>query len=713
MWKTLRHNGVAFPPEYDYRGLTVKIKGQPLKLSLGQEEMLMAWAKKKDTPYVQDPVFQRNFLGDLVKVLPEQFAGISLSDIDWTELHMIAEREKTANLSPEEKKKRSEERKALREELKANFGTAIIDETETEIGAYMVEPPGILMGRGEHPLRGKWKRRVTPEDVTLNLDKEAPVPPAPEGHAWGKIVHEKNSMWVASWYDELSGKRKYVWLADSSKLRQDRDKEKYIKAAKLESGVERVRAEIRKRMDYRESAALSSLEKRERQVRAEIKAHEDKLPRAERAGDAEGRKKLEDELAGLRLELEKLASRRERIKATETKTRQLAAVCYLIDRLAMRVGDEKDEDEADTVGASTLRVEHVKVTDDKIEFDFLGKDSVQWQKILPLNDDERVLARNLLQFMEGKKRGTKDEPGDQIFDKIDSTHVNKFLGSIVPGLTAKVFRTYHATTTVRKCLRENGNARPDMPLFEKEYTAKLANLQAAITCNHKRTPPKNWEQALAKKEETVEKLSAAEPDLSKFEKEVARRKKALNKLLADLRKLKEQTPHRIEEKEKALARLQAQPVPEDAAQTAKLEKKRQAAEKALEQTRTDFEKKLERMNDRVAKAKEAFKQAQSAPERAQQEYRDRVAKAKRQLELARATRDYNLGTSLKNYIDPRVYKAWGDYVGFDWKRLYTKALQRKFAWVDQSHTKWKASTAQPVVETSSAGAEPQGGSGSE
>jgi len=26
----------------------------------------------------------------------------------------------------------------------------------------------------------------------------------------------------------------------------------------------------------------------------------------------------------------------------------------------MRVGDEKDEDEADTVGASTLRVEHLK-----------------------------------------------------------------------------------------------------------------------------------------------------------------------------------------------------------------------------------------------------------------------------------------------------------------------------------------------------------------
>jgi hypothetical protein len=40
--------------------------------------------------------------------------------------------------------------------------------------------------------------------------------------------------------------------------------------------------------------------------------------------------------------------------------------------------------------------------------------------------------------------------------------------------------------------------------------------------------------------------------------------------------------------------------------------------------------------------------------------------------------------------DPRVYKSWGDYAGFDWKRLYTKALQKKFAWVEQTRTQWKA-----------------------
>jgi DNA topoisomerase-1 len=78
----------------------------------------------------------------------------------------------------------------------------------------------------------------------------------------------------------------------------------------------------------------------------------------------------------------------------------------------------------------------------------------------------------------------------------------------------------------------------------------------------------------------------------------------------------------------------------------------------------------------------------AAPERAQRDYAERLDKSARQYDLAKQTRDYNLGTSLKNYIDPRVYKSWGDYVGFDWQRLYTTALKRKFTWVNQTSVKW-------------------------
>ncbi len=775
-WKTLRHNGVAFPPPYEYRGLAVKIKSEKFKLSAEQEEMLMAWAKKKDTPYVQDPIFQKNFLDDLKRYLPERFAGISLADLDWTVLYTIADREKTTNLSDEEKKKRSAERKAEREELKARYGTALIDDIEAEVGAYLVEPPGILMGRGAHPLRGKWKARVQPADVTLNLDEDAPVPPGD----W-KVVHDHDSMWIATWYDKLSDKRKYVWLADSSHLRQERDKEKYLKAAKLESSVERVRQEIAKRMNFENAPTRAGLDKQRKQSLAKKGELEAQLLKASEVGDRERRKKLEDELAAAQKEIETLDKRAEQIRADEMKTRQLAAVCYLIDRLAMRVGDEKDEDEADTVGASTLRVEHIQVGRDRIEFKFLGKDSVEWQKSLPLNHDETILANNLQDFMHGKA------PADQIFDQIDSPHVNRFLSSIVPGLTAKVFRTYHATHAVRAFLQSHGALAPDAPAYEKEYVAKLANLESATVCNHKRTPPKNWQETLAKREAEVERIRAAQPDAKKLEAQIKPREIALQKLSAarpDPQKLDAEIKARqaalqklvdakaalpqldaqirarqaefdklaaardkfeaeskklLQQKQAALAALEAQKPPKARKALARSKKRLTAARKAAALAKKTNDAKLRRLKQRAAqarrvlenatqqqrvktrslkqriakaeqavararkakqtepqryqellvKAQQALDRARHAPQVAEKNYKERVARASLQLDLVKRTRDYNLGTSLKNYIDPRVYKAWGDYVGFDWKRLYTTALQRKFAWVEQELPKWQ------------------------
>ena len=56
---------------------------------------------------------------------------------------------------------------------------------------------------------------------------------------------------------------------------------------------------------------------------------------------------------------------------------------FIIDRLALRVGGEKDEDEADTVGCCSLRVEHIAFpSDTEIQLDFLGKDSMRYfQKV--------------------------------------------------------------------------------------------------------------------------------------------------------------------------------------------------------------------------------------------------------------------------------------------------------------------------------------------
>ena len=77
----------------------------------------------------------------------------------------------------------------------------------------------------------------------------------------------------------------------------------------------------------------------------------------------------------------------ERIREAYTKDltsknsleRQLATAMWVIDRLALRVGNEKGEDEADTVGCCSLRVEHIELEPpSSIVFDFLGKDSMRY-----------------------------------------------------------------------------------------------------------------------------------------------------------------------------------------------------------------------------------------------------------------------------------------------------------------------------------------------
>ncbi|HJL67895.1 MAG TPA: DNA topoisomerase I, partial [Nitrosopumilus sp.] len=517
-------------------------------LDVNQEEMVYQWAKKKDTPYAQDKVFQKNFTADFVKTLDSKFKKISYEEIDFSNAFKVVDKEKDLKemMTKEEKKSIAAKRKELREKLKGKYGIAIMDGKEVEVGNYMAEPPGIFIGRGEHPIRGKWKPRITSKDVTLNLGKEAKVP---EGE-WGKIIHDKDSMWLASWMDFLTQKRKYVWLADSSGLKQDRDKAKYEKAVKLGNEINKIKDRIVKDM-----------------------------------------------------------------KNKDKKISRIATACYLIYRTSMRVGDEKDPDEADTVGATTLRKEHIKITSDTIEFDFLGKDSVRWQETLTVEGHDKQFQENLKKLIEKKK------PKDEIFDDITSRHVNAYYSGIVKGLTAKVFRTYLATTVVKKYLMDHDNMK-GKTANEKLYHAKLANLEAAMMCNHKRTIPKTFEQSLQKKRDS----------LKNREKE-----KAWGKTNATLKKVETTQPKTDAQKKSKVKRIKT-------------------------------------LNEQIKKQKIKHK--------------ERIEKLELQIDLSEKTRDYNIGTSLRNYIDPRIFKAWTDEVGVEWEKLYTSALQKKFLWVKNEKDTW-------------------------
>ena len=156
-WKRLEHNRILFPPDFETKKIKIKIKGESVDLDIIQEEMIYQWAKKKDTPYAQDKVFQKNFVADFVKTFGNKYKKLELVDIDFRNAFSLIDKEKDAKelLTKEEKKALALKRKELREEMKEKFGTGKMDGKEVEIANYMAEPPGIFIGRGEHPLRGK------------------------------------------------------------------------------------------------------------------------------------------------------------------------------------------------------------------------------------------------------------------------------------------------------------------------------------------------------------------------------------------------------------------------------------------------------------------------------------------------------------------------------------------------------------------------------
>jgi DNA topoisomerase-1 len=571
MLEQLIHNGVVIPEPSPSTGMVLEINGEPVALTPKQEEMALAWAKKQGTPYVEDRTFIRNFLQDFGQELGLG-SGLSLDDVDFSPaIHLVqAEREARERMTKEERKARAVERKAVREALREEYGFAAVNGRRTELANYVVEPSGIFMGRGKHPLRGRWKEGARQSDITLNLSPDAPVPSGD----WEEIVWQPESVWVARWKDKLSGKLKYVWLSDTAPIKQEREAAKFDTVHELHAHLDEVRAQIDRDL-----------------------CHED------------------------------------------DKERMLATACYLIDALCLRVGDEKDPDEADTVGATTLRPEHVTLhPDGTAEFRFLGKDSVLWHKTLELPEQVRTNLSELIanarpsasSVNSDKSHPTRDKP--QLFPDITSRDVNAYLSGILPVLTAKVFRTHHATMAVRDSL-ESAEVEPKDPPYVKWEAANLANLEAAVLCNHTKMAPKSWSRSRKRYKE--------------------RQEKAADKV----RKYQE----RLKTQREALAAV-----------------RNEAREKRRSAPRGKKKKVKERYDKRIGVAKRRVERTRAMLERARHA-RDKI---KAQYSIAYKKRTWNLSTSLKSYIDPRVYYEWGQEVDYDvLQKYYPKALRRKFAWV--------------------------------
>ena len=99
------------------------------------------------------------------------------------------------------------------------------------------------------------------------------------------------------------------------------------------------------------------------------------------------------------------------LKSELMADRQRATAVYLIDKLALRAGNEKGDDEAETVGCCSLKFENVTLKPPNIiVFDFLGKDSIRFY-------DEVAVDAQVFKNMKIFKKAPKKD-GDEIFDRL-------------------------------------------------------------------------------------------------------------------------------------------------------------------------------------------------------------------------------------------------------------------------------------------------------
>lgn len=468
-----------------------------MALSEGAEEVAGFYAKMLDHDYTTKDVFNTNFFKDWRKVMTEKEKAkiTDLKKCDFRKYHAYF-----MELAEKNRNRTKEEKLALKEKNEATikeYGFCTIDGHKEKIGNFKIEPPGLFRGRGEHPKMGMLKRRVEAGDIIINCSKDSKIPKPPPGHKWREVKHDSSVTWLASWTENVQNQVKYIMLNPSSKLKGEKDWQKYETARRLHKSIEKIRRQ------YKEGW-----------------------------------------------------------KSKEMRIRQRAVALYFIDKLALRAGNEKDDDQADTVGCCSLRVEHIELhehKDDKdylVVFDFLGKDSIRYYNEVPV---EKRVFKNLQLFMENKAGA------DDLFDRLNTGILNKHLNELMEGLTAKVFRTYNASFTLQQQLDQLTN--PDESLSEKLLSYNRANRAVAILCNHQRAVPKGHQKSMEKLKEKIDakrdQIKEAERSVKDAQRDAKhgsvkektvfdKKKKMLQRLKEQLVKLEIQETDRDENKTIAL-----------------------------------------------------------------------------------------------------------------------------------------------------------------
>lgn len=155
-----------------------------------------------------------------------------------------------------------------------------------------------------------------------------------------------------------------------------------------------------------------------------------------------------------------------------------ATVIWLLEHTFIRIGNEEYAKENDSFGLTTLRNKHVKISGDKIKFEFKGKSGVE--HLVSISNPKIVKTIKAISELPGFELFQfVDEKGNR--HVIDSGMVNEYLAETAGDeFSAKDFRTWGGTVLSAETLHKLGDF-----LDEKDLKEKLAET-VKVVANHLR-----------------------------------------------------------------------------------------------------------------------------------------------------------------------------------------------------------------------------------
>lgn len=599
-WDTLQHSGPLFPPEYIPHGVKMNYDGQPVTLTPAAEEVASFFAALIETDYAKNKTFCKNFFVDFLQVIKDEKKPCPIKQFEKCDFRPIF-----SHLEKQKELKKAmskEEKKALKEEK------AKVDDV---YGLCLLDGRKEKVGnfRIEPPglFRGRGEH---PKTGCLKLRVRPEQVTINIGADAIIPTPPPGHTWGSVTHDNA-----VTWLAMWKE--NVNENTKYIFLAANSS--------LKGQSDFKKFEKARELKKHIGSIRSSYTAD---------------------------------------LKNDLTATRQLATCLYFIDKLALRAGNEKGDDEADTVGCCSLRFEHLTLEPpNKVVFDFLGKDSIRYVNSVQV--DAQVF-KNLKIF----KKAPKVE-GDDLFDRINTSILNKHLNQFMPGLTAKVFRTYNASFTFQEELKKTPE---EASVAEKVLAYNRANREVAILCNHQRAVPKGHGVQMEKLNDKILAL--------KYERKLVK-----EQMLEMEPKFRKNRPD-VSEKESDIddaflarhsAALDAKEEDRNAKALVKLNEKRKEEGEAVVDVLPGVGKL--KPGDLFEREKEKIQEMSLEKlEKRLGSLTEKIASQKTLLVDKDENKQTALGTSKINYIDPRITAAWCAKYGVPLEKMFTKTLREKFTW---------------------------------